>query len=107
MYKEGQKVRTLKKRLKNSMVHLGKNYARRAEKNGGREKSRPPFFDLKKAFASFGNLSINHTLSDKLFYTRDTPSRDLFSFGKIIGNHLFFIHVPSVENGFHELLGNV
>lgn len=38
MYKEGQKVRTLKKRLKNSMVHLGKNYARRAEKNGGREK---------------------------------------------------------------------
>lgn len=32
MYKEGQKVRTLKKRLKNSMVHLGKNYARRAGK---------------------------------------------------------------------------
>jgi len=31
MYKEGQKVRTLKKRLKNSMVHLGKNYARRVK----------------------------------------------------------------------------
>ena len=89
------------------MVHLDENYARFAEKKRQPGKTRPPFFDLKKAFASFENLSINHNLSDKLFYTRDTPSRDLFSFGKIIGNHLFFIHVPSVENGFHERLGNV
>ena len=89
------------------MVHLDENYARHAEKTATEKKSRPPFFDLKKVFASFGNLSINHNLSDKLFYTRDTPSRDFFSFGKIIGNHLLDIYAPTVENGINERLGNV